>query len=83
MTPIVKQTALSVGSGGLESLFELKDNKLCEKPKSNNTSAYMLIYIREEERKELMKEINISDIPPHLKQQFDEENALMRKIIHD
>ena len=30
-----------------------------------------------------MKEINLSDIPKHLKQQFDEENALMRKIIHD
>ncbi len=68
MTPIVKQTALSIGSGGIESFFEIKDNKLCEKPKLNNTSAYMLIYIREEERKELMKEINLSDIPKHLKQ---------------
>ena len=67
VTPIVKQTALSIGSGGFESIFEIKDNKLCEKQRLNNTSAYMLLYIRDEDREDIMKEIYPKDIPPHLK----------------
>ena len=80
MTPIVKQTALSVGSGGSESVIEYKDGYIYEKERSNNISAYMLVYIREQDRDEIMREIPIGEIPQNLKERFDEENKLNHKL---
>lgn len=40
----------------------------------------MLVYIREGEREELMREVLIQDIPAHLKERFDEENYMKRKL---
>lgn len=31
----------------------------------------MLVYIRDSDRDEIMKEIPIEEIPPHLKERFD------------
>ena len=47
VTPIVKTTALSIGSGGFDSLFEHRDGAIYEKSRFNYTSAYMLVYIRD------------------------------------
>ena len=63
MTPIVKQTALSIGGGGFESFFEYKDGLLYEKQRSNYTSAYMLVYIRDSDREDILDEVPISEIP--------------------
>jgi len=60
---MVKSTALSIGSGGFETMFECKDGKIYEKQKSTNTSAYMLVYVRESERDEIMREIPLEEIP--------------------
>lgn len=45
--PMLESTALSIGGGGFDSVFECKDGQLFEKAKNNYTSAYMLVYIRE------------------------------------
>jgi hypothetical protein len=74
VTPILKQTALSIGGGGFESFFEYKDGLLYEKQRSNYTSAYMLVYIRDCDRERILSEVPINEIPPHLKVRFDEEN---------
>ncbi|CDW77585.1 ubiquitin carboxyl-terminal hydrolase 12-like [Stylonychia lemnae] len=81
--PILQSTALSIGSGGNESVFEFKDGSIYERQRSNNTSAYMLVYIRDCDREEIMAEIPIDQIPAHLKERFDEENQLNRKLDHD
>lgn len=44
---MVKQTALSIGSGGFDTYFEHRDGALYEKVRNNNTNAYMLVYIRD------------------------------------
>jgi len=64
-------------------MFEFKDGKIYEKGKANHTNAYMLVYVREEERSEMMKEIPIEEIPKHLKQRFDEENKVNEKLNFD
>lgn len=50
VTPIIKSTALCTGGGGSDSTFELRDGVLYEKAKINQTSAYMLVYIRDCDR---------------------------------
>lgn len=55
--------ALSIGGGGPDSMFELRNGQLYERPKVNIVSAYMLVYIRESDRQEIMKDILIEDIP--------------------
>ena len=60
---MVKQTALSIGGGGFDSVFDVKDGAIFEKPKTNYTSAYMLVYIRDSDREEIMKEIPVQEIP--------------------
>lgn len=57
--PILQSTALSIGSGGSESVFEYKDGCITERNRTNNTSAYMLVYIRDCDREEIMSEISI------------------------
>ena len=48
---MLQSTALSTGSGGFESIFETKEGgQIFERSKQNNTSAYMLVYIRETDR---------------------------------
>jgi ubiquitin carboxyl-terminal hydrolase 7 len=74
VNPVVKNCALSVGGGGFESTFECKDGYIYEKQRTNNTSAYMLVYIRDSDREEILKEVPVEEIPPHLKTRFDEEN---------
>ena len=63
VTPIVKETALSMGGGGPESIFDVKDGVVTERSRVNNTSAYMLVYIRECDRQEIMREIPVQQIP--------------------
>lgn len=63
VSPVLKSTALSTGCGGFDSVFEYKDGKISEKIRTNNTSAYMLVYVREGEREEIMREVIIEDIP--------------------
>jgi len=72
--PINKSTALCTGGGGSDSFFELRDGVLYEKARTNQTSAYMLVYIRDCDRQEIMSEIPLDEIPQHLKTRFDEEN---------
>jgi hypothetical protein len=40
----------------------------------------MLVYIRESERDEIMRDIMMKDIPLHLKERFDEENDTNRRL---
>lgn len=80
---MVKQTALSVGSGGLESTFEHQEGGIFEKSKINYASAYMLVYIRDCDRDEIMREVPMDDIPRHLKLRFDEENMINHKLEED
>jgi hypothetical protein len=40
----------------------------------------MLVYIRESERDEILKDIRMKDIPLHLKERFDEENDTNRRL---
>lgn len=83
VTPIVKGSAFAIGSGGCDSTFEFKDGRITEKSRYNNTSAYMLVYIRDCDRDEIMREIQINEIPPYLKERFDEENKLNAKLVSD
>ena len=64
-------------------MFELKDGLLYEKQRSNFTSAYMLVYIRESERSEILEEISLDQIPEPLKTRFDEENQINEKLDED
>ena len=80
---MVKQTALSIGGGGFDSVFDVKDGAIFEKPKTNFTSAYMLVYIRDCDREEIMREVPMDDIPRHLKTRFDEENMINHKLEDD
>lgn len=41
----------------------------------------MLLYIRESDRQEIMRDIPIEEIPNHLKERFDEENRLNAKLV--
>lgn len=43
----------------------------------------MLVYIREDDRDTIMKEIHIDEIPPSLKERFDEENMINQKLEKD
>lgn len=52
-------------------MFEYKDGKIYERARTNNTSAYMLVYVRESDREEIMKDIPIEEIPPQIKEKFD------------
>ena len=83
VTPIIKSTALSIGSGGFDTIFEHRDGAIYEKSKSNYTSAYMLVYIRDCDRREMLREIPINEIPPYLKTRFDEENKMNEKLDED
>jgi hypothetical protein len=40
----------------------------------------MLVYIRESDRDVIMKDIQINEIPVHLKERFDEENDSNNKL---
>jgi hypothetical protein len=43
----------------------------------------MLVYIREQDRDEIMREVTIEDIPLQIKGKFDEENKLNQKLEQD
>ena len=64
-------------------MFEHKDGRIYEKMRSNHTSAYMLVYIRNKDREEILREISMEEIPQHLKMRFDEENRLSQKLYQD
>lgn len=57
-------------------MFQLKDGSLQEQLRTNNASAYMLVYIRDSDRDEIMRELSVDEIPSHLKERFDEENSV-------
>jgi hypothetical protein len=40
----------------------------------------MLIYIREEERQEMLKPLTIQDVPTHLKTRFEHEQTLLHNL---
>lgn len=83
--PILRSTALSIGSGGPSSYFEYNKDEgaIYERERSTNTSAYMLVYVRDADRHEIMREIETEDIPRQLKDKFDEENQLSEQIDGD
>jgi hypothetical protein len=56
---MVESTALGIGSGGFESYFECKEGKVYERLRANNTNAYMLVYVRETEREDVMAEVTM------------------------
>lgn len=60
---IPKTNAFRVGYGGEDSKFDFKDLILSEKKKFTETCAYMLIYIRDSDRDEIMNEVHIDEIP--------------------
>lgn len=43
----------------------------------------MLVYVRDSEIDEIMKEIPVEEIPPHLKERFNEENSVNEKLERD
>jgi hypothetical protein len=43
----------------------------------------MLVYIRDCDREEIMREVPMEDIPRHLKTRFDEENMINHKLEDD
>lgn len=43
----------------------------------------MLVYVRDSDRDEVMKELQIQEIPPYLKERFDEENLFNQKLDKD
>lgn len=83
--PILRSTALAIGSGGPASFFEYNkfNGSIFERERPTNTSGYMLVYVREADRPEIMREIEIEDIPRQLKVKFDEENKLNDQIDED
>lgn len=74
--PILTTTAFSVGFGGSIGNFEVKDGRIDIKQRFTDTSAYMLVYIREGDRDSIMSEVDMEDIPSVLKERFDEENMI-------
>lgn len=80
---MLKSTALRVGGGGYDQIFEIKDGMIYEKSRLNQVSAYMLVYIRDCDRQEIMRDIPLKEIPPHLKTRFDEENQINAKLEQD
>lgn len=83
VTPLLNSSALSIGGGGFDSVFDHKDGQICEKMRSNYTSAYMLVYIRESDREEILREVPVHEIPAKLKERFEEENQINRKLNND
>ena len=67
MTEVTKTYAFKQGCGGMTSSFNLSQHGhpdfensvayLTETQEENNTNAYMLIYVRETERNEIMTDI--------------------------
>lgn len=47
----------------METIFEVGCGRISEKQKYNYSSAYMLVYVREGESNEIMKELTTHDIP--------------------
>lgn len=43
----------------------------------------MLVYVRDAEREEVMKEIPIEEVPKHLKTTYDQENEFNYKLERD
>ncbi len=83
VTEVLKSTALTRGYGGFETKFELRDGKVMESKSMTYISAYMLVYVREGDRDIVMNEIGMQEIPPHLKERFDEENQINSKLERD
>jgi ubiquitin carboxyl-terminal hydrolase 7 len=83
VTRVLKSTALNTGYGGSDTYFEVRDGKAFEKQRTDNTSAYMLVYVRDGDREEIMREIAMDDIPFQLKERFDEENNINAKLEKD
>ena len=82
--PVPRSTAFNIGYGGFETSFEFKDGKVVEKVRGNkDSSAYMLVYIRDGDRDEIMRDIPIDEIPMNLKERFDEENAITERLDKD
>jgi hypothetical protein len=70
-------------SGGLYSSFESKNGYIYEKTRTSDTSAYMLVYVRDADREQVLNEVLIEEIPQHLKVRFDEENKINQKLDED
>ncbi len=84
VTPVARSTAFSIGCGGSETFFEYKDGRVSERLRGNkDSSAYMLIYIREQDRENIMRSINVDEIPQILKERFDEENNVTERLNRD
>ena len=80
VSPIAQSTALSIGGGGQYSNFEIKNGYIYERSRTSDTSAYMLVYVRDSDRQKIMKEVTVEEIPQHLKLRFDDENKINQKL---
>ena len=80
---MAQSTALSIGGGGQFSYFEPKNGYIYEKTRTSDTSAYMLVYVRDADRQRIMSEVSVDEIPKHLKLRFDEENMMNQKLDED
>jgi len=78
--PKIKDNILKLGYGGAEVEFEYEKGKVFARPRNNMQNAYMLVYMRDQERSQILKEIDPAEIPPHLKDMFDEENLCQEKL---
>lgn len=84
VNPVPMTRAFNVGYGGNETHFEYKDGRVTERVRANkDSSAYMLVYIRDCDRGEIMKDIPIDEIPQHLKERFNEENNITERLDKD
>ena len=83
VTPIAQSTALAIGAGGQYSFFEAKNGYVQEKARTSDTSAYMLVYVRDGDRGRVLNEVAIQEIPQHLQVRFDEENKINQKLDED
>ena len=45
-----------------------------------SAQAYMLIFIREDEKEDILKEPAVQDIPHSIKDMFNEENEVLEKM---
>ena len=43
----------------------------------------MLVYVRDCDRKKIMSEVGVEEIPQHLKVRFDDENRINQKLEQD
>ena len=54
-----------------------------ETRKPSNTQAYMLVYIREEEKDKILRQPQLEDLPSHITDFFNKENKVLEEMHHE